>query len=279
MSNLGASPGETLSGFTPNSDLLETSADGFSVSTDAFEGPLHILLDLAQKQKVDLLHVSILQLAEQYLEFVQAAKSERIDLAAEYLLMAAWLTFLKSKLLLPQDKGQKPNPEEMTGEEMAAALSARLSRLDWVRRAGKILMDGPQMGQTTFSYGAPRRPHIMRDRTYHTTLWELGQAMSKLAEAKKRVAPHSFVKQMVLPLNQARDTLRDAAKSITDWQSLNAIQQSLRARGEEWPARSALASLFSATLELARDGELDLRQDVHFSPLFLRAHIDASDAQ
>ncbi len=240
----------------------------FVIDIDVFEGPLHLLLELARRQKVDLLKVSILALAEQYLDFIQDARSKRIDLAADYLLMASWLAWLKSKLLLPRP--EKPETDGLDSEDMAAQLAFRLKRLDAMRRAAKELQAGAILGQRVFLRGEPQQPRVVRHTEYDTTLWHLMQAFGTIRSRKAKAAPHRVEKQFVLPLESARDGLRMLTHELQAWASLESIGVRLGALDPDVPARSVTASVFTAALELTRDGEVDMRQDHHFAPLYLR---------
>ena len=251
------------------------AGDLFSVDLDGYEGPLHLLLDLARKQKVDLLKVSMLDLANQYIDFIEDARKKRIDLAADYLLMAAWLAFMKSRLLLP--KPEKAANDEIDGEEMAARLAFRLKRLEAMREAAEQLMDLGQLGQDVFLRGAPEQPRIVRHTEYDTSLWHLMQAFGSIRQRREDAAPHKVVHQYVLPLEHARDSLKSLSKLIDDWASLAQLRERMKDVSADIPPRSVMASVFSAALELARDGDIDLRQDAHFSPLYLRGHREEAE--
>lgn len=252
---------------TPRDDL--DAEEVFAIDVDGFEGPLHLLLDLARKQKVDLLHVSIFELASQYLTFIQDAQDKRIDLAAEYLLMAAWLAYLKSKLLLPRP--EHPAAEDEDGDDMAARLAFRLKRLDAMREAGTALMDQALLGRDVFARGAPERPRILKTTDYDTTLYHMMQAFGGIRQRKEREAPHRPEHQYVLPLENARDGLRLIGQNLTEWASLDDIRLRLNLPEQDnIPPQSVTASVFSAALELTRDGDVDVRQDRHFGPLYLR---------
>ena len=246
----------------------EEGKDGFLVDLEGYEGPLHLLLDLARRQKVDLLEISILDLANQYLIFIREAQDKRIDLAAEYLLMAAWLAFLKSRLLLP--KPEKTDKAETSPEDMATRLAFRLKRLDAMRRAAEELLGGPVLNEKVFLNGQPEQPKVVTRTEYDTTLYHLTQAFGAVRERKEKDAPHKVEHQYVLPLEHARDSLRQWLPQQTDWQSLDVLGTQLSEASEDLPRESVIASVFAATLELARDGELDLRQTEHFSDLFLK---------
>ncbi len=242
--------------------------DIFSVDVSGFEGPLHLLLDLARRQKVDLLHVSILDLATQYLGFIEDAREKRIDLAADYLLMAAWLAYLKSRLLLPKPKVEDAG--EGSAEDDATRLAFRLKRLDAMRSAGEALMDGSLLGQDVFLRGAPEQPKVLKTTEYDTSLWHLMQAFGGIRQRKIKDAPHTIENQYVLPLENARDNLRGLSAKLTEWASLDDIRNQMTNVSEDVPPRSVTASVFSAALELTRDGDFDVRQDTHFGPLYLR---------
>ena len=242
----------------------------FSIDVSGYEGPLHLLLDLARKQKVDLLHVSILELATQYLGFIQEAQDKRIDLAADYLLMAAWLAFLKSRLLLPKPK--KDSEEEASAEDDARKLAFRLRRLDAMREAGEALMDSSILGRDVFLRGMPEQPKVVKTTEYNTTLYHLMQSFGSIRQRKAKEAPHTFENQYVLPLESARDNLRSLSPKLKEWASLDDIRRQMTDVDEDVPTRSVTASVFSATLELTRDGDVDVRQDEHFGPLYLRAN-------
>ena len=244
-------------------------ADVFVVDTDVFEGPLHLLLELARRQKVDLLKVSISTLAEQYLDFIHAAKSKRIDLAADYLLMASWLAYLKSRLMLP--KPEKAEDGEETSEDMAKRLAFRLKRLDGIRQAARELTSGPILGERVFLRGMPEQPQVVKHTEYDTSLWHIMQAFGSIRGRQQKAAPHRIEKQFVLPLESARASLMTLRPELRDWASLDSIRSQLHEADPDVPERSVTASVFSAALELARDGDVELRQEIHFAPLYLRA--------
>lgn len=241
----------------------------FSIDVSGYEGPLHLLLDMARKQKVDLLHVSILELATQYLGFIEAAQDKRIDLAADYLLMAAWLAFLKSRLLLPKPKVDGNGEDD--AEDDARKLAFRLKRLDAMREAGQALMDGNMLGRDVFLRGMPERPKVVKTTEYDTTLYHLMHAFGGIRQRKAKEAPHTIENQFVLPLENARDSLLSLSPKLKEWASLDDIRRQMTNVDPDVPAKSVTASVFSATLELTRDGDVDVRQDQHFGPLYLRS--------
>jgi segregation and condensation protein A len=244
------------------------AGDIFRVDVDGYEGPLHLLLELARRQKVDLLHLSILDLAIQYLGFIEDAKSKRMDLAADYLLMASWLAFMKSRLLLP--KPEKPDEDEPSGEEMAERLAFRLKRLDAMRTAVLELESGPVLNNVIFLRGLPEQPRVVKHTEFKASLYDLTQAFGTIRDRKEKQAPHRIEQQLVLPLELARTTLRALRAQLNQWSSLDEIRISMTDVDPLLPQRSITASVFAAALELARDGEVDVRQDAHFAPLYLR---------
>jgi len=244
------------------------AGDIFCVDVDGYEGPLHLLLELARRQKVDLLHLSILDLAIQYLGFIEDAKSKRMDLAADYLLMASWLAFMKSRLLLP--KPEKPDEDGPSGEAMAERLAFRLKRLGAMRTAVLELESGPVLNNVIFLRGLPEQPRVVKHTEFKASLWDLTQAFGTIRDRKEKQAPHRIAQQLVLPLELARTTLRALRAQLNQWSSLDEIRISMTDVDPLLPQRSITASVFAAALELARDGEVDVRQDAHFAPLYLR---------
>lgn len=244
-------------------------ADGqeaFRVDVEGFEGPLHLLLDLARKHRVDLAKVSMLALADQYLAFVREAQVRRMDLAADYLLMAAWLAYLKSKLLLPNDK---PTADEPDGETMAGRLAFRLRRLEAMRRAAGDLFEGHLDGRDVFVRGDPEHARIVRRSIWTTQLADMLKAFGDINARKAKRRVHVVRRQPVLGLEQARRTLVALVPDLDEWR---AVQSLHAAEGDApgAPRRSEVASFFSAALELTRDNALELRQDRPFSDVYVR---------
>lgn len=260
----------TGSGTLDSSEFDFDQADAFLVDVDGFEGPLHLLLGLARRQKVDLRRVSVLELAEQYLAFITDAREKRIDLAADYLLMAAWLAFLKSRLLLP--KPEKQTDDEVSADDLAARLAFRLQRLEAMREAGEALMGGDLLNRDVFPRGLPERPVVVKRAQYNTRLIDLMAAFAKIQTRKSREKPHEVVKQYVLPLEEARKTIVKVLPSIGDrWASLNEVASSSdRSETDLAPDRSRLASLFAASLDLTKAHRIDLRQDGYREPVMVR---------
>lgn len=245
-------------------DRAEPDAEQLLVAVDGYEGPLDLLLTMARTQKVDLARISILKLAEQYLEFVEEARVLRIELAADYLVMAAWLAYLKSRLLLPP-----PLPgEEPSGEEMAARLAFRLERLSAMRDVAARLLARDRLGQDFFARGAPEAVAIERRAAWNVTLVDLLKAYSRV-QTRAEYRPLAIERPTVFAVEEAFSRLRTMIGSVPDWSRLAAFLP------EGWGAdaagrRSAVASTFSAMLELARQGEVEIRQDGVFAPIYLR---------
>ena len=252
----------------PTSQIIAEGARAVSdpalvVDVDGFEGPLDLLLTLARKQKVDLAKISILALVEQYLAFVNEARRLRLELAADYLVMAAWLAYLKSRLLLPEQK----DDEDLTGEELAAALAFRLRRLEAMRDAAAKLMDRPRLGRDVFDRGRPEPLAVARTNLYTATLYDLLTAYA-VQRQRRSVTSVQVRRRSVLSLQEARDILVRLVGRDMDWAPLDAYL--MRYMVDDGRATTVLASGFSASLEMVREGELELRQAAPFAPLYLR---------
>ncbi len=237
------------------------------VDLDGFEGPLHVLLELARKQKVDLRNISILELAEQYLAFIERIKEVRIELAADYLVMASWLAYLKSRLLLPKPQSET---EEPSGEEMAVRLAFRLRRLHAMRLASTALMQRQRTGINIFIRGAPEGVRRITSPIFEASIYDLLKAY---AVRRSRVArAHLTMKApIVYALEEARERLARVLGKIREWTSLDdLLPRSLKPGAEEPPRSSMLASSLVASLELAREGKAELRQSGAFTPLYVR---------
>jgi len=235
-----------------------------------FEGPLDILLALARTQKVDLKQISILELVEQYLDFVNEVRQIRLELAADYLVMAAWLAYLKSRLLLPEEEDQ----EEPSAEDLAARLTFQLQRLDAIREASASLMSRNQLGRDVFVRGAPEPVQITKNSSYELSLYELLKAY---AEQKTRTAAADIRihKRKLFTLEQAIERLSDMMGQVLDWTSLeHFLPENLK---DEGLIRSAKASIFTASLELARQGKTEIVQKQVFGPMFLRNKASQED--
>jgi segregation and condensation protein A len=235
----------------------------FVVSLEGFEGPIDLLLMLAREQKVDLAQISILALADQYLAFVAEARRRDLELAADYLVMAAWLAYLKSKLLLPKEE----TGEEPSGEEMAAALAFQLRRLEAMREAGAKLMGRPRLGYGFYGRGAPE-PIAPTERTIiDLSLYELLKAYGDSRRRGGHGVLHIEAFE-IFTVEDALERLRGVVGHVPDWEVLwRYLPRNVRG-GLVW--RSAVSSTFTASLELARQGRIRIRQDSIFGPIYMK---------
>jgi segregation and condensation protein A len=242
------------------------AAEGGALVVDVagFEGPLDLLLDLARRQKVDLARISVLALAEQYLAFIAAAKRLQLELAADYLVMAAWLAYLKSRLLLPTPAGE----EEPPPEALAARLAFRLQRLQAMREAAAQLMARNRLGREVFGRGAPEPLAIESRTVLADNLVDLLKAYAQ--RRQERFARRSYVlrKRPVWSINDARQVLERLIGGMEDWGRFDRWLADYMPEGEQ--RASAIASSFTASLELAREGRLELRQERPFDPIYMR---------
>lgn len=248
-------------------------AEGLVVELDGFEGPLDLLLVLARSQKVDLRKISILALVDQYLDFIAAAKRIRLELAADYLVMAAWLTYMKSRLLLPEPPSSDDEP---TGEELAARLAFQLQRLEAMRRVAARLMARDRLGREVFVRGSPEGIRIIRRPAYEASLFDLLKAYG--AQRRLQVESRYEVrKRHVWAIEHARARLEAVLGKIPDWVKLDwFLPETAPAFGEE--RRTYIASAFSAALELAKEGQAEIRQEALFAPIYLRPRAAPSEA-
>ena len=237
--------------------------DALIVDVQGFEGPLDLLLTLARQQKVDLREISILQLARQYLVFVERAARQRIELAADYLVMAAWLAYLKSRLLLP------PDPEdELPAEDMARDLAFRLARLEAMREAGHAIMDLPRLGRDVLARGGHEATTETRTTRFTVSLHDLLSAYARL-RTRDEFRPFALDREGVYTMEEALDRLRPLLGDLLDWADLS---DWLPPGWHQGPRRrAATAATFAAALELVREGLADIRQDGPFAPIHLRA--------
>ncbi|HTC83251.1 MAG TPA: ScpA family protein [Rhizomicrobium sp.] len=262
---------ETFDAFESTAIFADDQA--LMVAVDGFEGPLDLLLTLARNQKVDIAKISILKLAEQYLEFIEGAKKLNLELAADYLVMAAWLAYLKSRLILPQEKGPDGEP---TADEMATRLRWRLQRLDAMRAASTRLMGRERLDRDVFGRGDPEPVNVIKLRTYKDTMYDLLTAYA--TDRVRRLGGKTYRPQMapVLHIEEARERLERMLGRISDWSALD------RLLPLEWSGgarrRSAIASTLLACLELARDGKMEIQQTAPFAEIFVRDRERSSDA-
>ena len=234
------------------------------VDLAGYEGPIDVLLKLAREQKVDLIHISILELADQYLKFVAEAHRLRLELAADYLVMAAWLAYLKSRLLLPD-----PQPgDEPTGEELAANLTYQLQRLEAMQQAGVRVMARPQLDRDTFARGMPEGLVMVSRIVYDVSLYDLLRAYGEGRSRNEGAVLHIEAAELY-SMDEALERLTRILGHVPEWRSLASFLPTGLANG--LVGRSAIAATFAASLELARSGRLQLRQDSAFGPIWLRS--------
>jgi len=233
------------------------------VDVEGYEGPLDLLLALARHQKVDLAKISILALADQYLKFIEQARKLRLELAADYLVMAAWLAYLKSRLLLPEP----PSAEGPTAEDMATALANRLRRLEAIREAAKLLMTRPQLGRDIFARGEPEQIVDIRHQKWTATLYDLLTAYASQRQRRVLATVH-LAKRTVWSLAEARASLERLVGMSEEWTCMDeyllsyVVEPSQRA--------TVFASSFAAALELVREGEAEVNQKEAFAPIYVR---------
>lgn len=246
-------------------DVLAAPDEALMVAVDGFEGPLDLLLSLARDQKVDLAKISVLKLADQYLEFIERAKRINLELAADYLVMAAWLAYLKSKLILPQTQVAEGEP---TADEMAARLRWRLQRLNAMREAAARLMARDRLGREVFERGDPEPVNVIKLRTYKDTLYDLLTSYSTQRVKKLGGKAYQPKHAPVLLIEEARERLERMLGRIGDWSGLSKLLPFEWSGGER--RRSALASTLLACLELARDGRIEIRQLKPFDEVYVK---------
>ncbi|MFS2326514.1 ScpA family protein [Brucella sp. H1_1004] len=247
-----------------NESEIDDGEPSLLVDVQGFEGPLDLLLHLARTQRVDLSRISVLALAEQYLGFVEQAQALKLELAADYLVMAAWLAYLKSKLLIPKQKGD----DEATGEELIATLQFRLKRLEAMRDAAANLVNRKRLGRDVFARGMPELVVVDRSSQFSATLYELLTAYTSQRQ-RQSVTHVQIEKRAVWSLKEARSALVRLMGISEDWISLDRFLINYALTPQE--RASALASSFAASLELVREGKLELRQNAPFEPIYMRA--------
>src|SRR5262245_14019613 len=242
-----------------------TTEPAMIVDVEGFEGPLDLLLMLARQQKVDLTKISILALADQYLSFIEAARQLRLDLAADYLVMASWLAYLKSRLLLPEAESDG----EPTPEELAERLTLQLQRLDAIRIAAARLMSRDRLGLNVFSRGSPEGLRLVTTPEYSDTLLDLLKAYAVQRVKKFATGNYKPPKVEIFAIEEARHRLEKMLGIIIDWSTLDTLMPEGFEEGRK--RRTGMASTLSASLEMARDGLLEIRQMAPFAPVYLRA--------
>ena len=254
---------EILSFETGRPAELAEGEPALVVDVEGYEGPLDLLLALARQQKVDLAKISILALADQYLQFIEAARRIRLELAADYLVMAAWLAYLKSRLLLPEP----PQPDGPSAEAMATALANRLRRLEAIREAANRLMNRPQLQRDIFARGAPETIAEVRHQKFTATLFDLLSAYAVQRQQGVLASVH-LAKRTVWSLAEARATLERLVGATEEWSCLDEYLLSYVV--DPTQRATVFASSFAAALELVREGDMELNQKEAFAPLYFR---------
>jgi len=238
------------------------ASDTLTIDIDGWEGPLDLLLTLARNQKVDLRAISILELVDQYIAFMEHAREIRLELAADYLVMAAWLAYLKSALLLPRNPEETPSPEEL-----ALRLQLRLERLNAMREAGARLVARDRLGRDVFLRAAPEGLRVVRKGRYEAEIYDLIAAYGRIS-ARTRPVMHVVALRDVMTLEEAIERVARLVGSRIEWST---IESFLPEDASGTYRKSALASSFVAALELAKQGRVELRQKSAFAPLYLKA--------
>ncbi len=243
------------------------------VSLEGFDGPIDLLLNLAREQKVDLSKLSILALAEQYLAYITEARHLKLEIAADYLVMAAWLAYLKSRLLLPELPEDEPNPADM-----AEALKFQLLRLEAMQGAARQLLDLPQLDVDFFMRGTAEEREVSEKPIYYLKLYDL---LTALGAPQRRRKPETYdIKPTRLySIEDSLRRLRRLLGSLPEWGSLQGFLPSLENHEDPLEARSAVASTFSAVLEMVKEGELEVRQTETFAPIYLKRRVDENKEQ
>ena len=234
------------------------------VDVDGFEGPLDLLLTMARSQKVDLTKISILELAQQYLLFISEARKYRLELAADYLVMASWLAFLKSKLLLPEEDEEEEGP---TGEELAAMLAFRLQKLNAMREAIAKIMTRKRLGRDIFSRGMPQNIRIFKTPEYKAETFELLKAYA-IQRQRKAIVTVKLPERTVWSIKQARERLEQMLGISLEWFPIEKFL--IEFLDDPELLKTVTASTFGASLELAREGEVEIKQSKPFAPIYMR---------
>jgi segregation and condensation protein A len=253
--------------------VVETANEELIIDVDGFEGPLDLLLELARAHKIDLAQVSILALANQYLAFIDRAKVMRIDVAADYLVMAAWLAYLKSRLLIPAP----PNADEVAPQDMAARLAFRLQRLAAMRDHAEELMRRAQLNQDVFARGAPQPLLVDVQREYGDNLIDLLKAYADRRQRKVVRQTYTVKRQTTWSIKEAREAIERLVGAMDEWGTFDHWLERYLATAET--RRTVRASSFTASLELARDGRIEIRQEQAFTPLYVRRRNSALEKQ
>ena len=247
--------------------------DALLLNLEGYEGPIDMLLDLARKQKLDLMNISILQLAKQYIAFIEQAHDLQLDVAAEYLVMAAWLAYLKSRLLLPAEELEE---DELTGEEMAAALQFQLRRLEAMQDHANLLFERPKLGWDIYARGMGFELKAETEASYDVNLYDLLSCYGGI-NRRRNAAHYTPVEFNLMSMDEAMDRLKHAFRQLprkgdhSTWMTLQSMID--KKQKDKMFSRSTIASVFTAGLEMAKYGDCEIRQDAPLRPLYMRAKI------
>lgn len=247
--------------------VAEPNLDELIVDVGGFEGPLDLLLELARAHKIDLAQISILALADQYLSFIDRAQKMRLDVAADYLVMAAWLAYLKSRLLIPAP----PSTDEALPQDMAARLAFRLQRLAAMREASAKIMAMSQLGIHVFERGDPQPLVVDVQREYSDNLIDLLKAYADRRQRKVVRQTYTVKRQPTWSIKEAREALERLVGTMDEWGAFDTWLERYLSSPET--RRSVRASSFTASLELARDGRIEMRQEQAFEPIYMRRRV------
>lgn len=249
----------------PLDQAAASSDEALVIDVEGFEGPLDLLLALARTQKVDLSKISVLSLAEQYLDFIAEARRLRLELAGDYLVMAAWLAYLKSRLLLPREELKE---DQASAEELAQRLAFRLARLEAMRTAAAQLMTRPRLGRDVFARGTPAKIKTVRETVWTANLYDLLKAYATQRQRTMKVV-HRVAARKVWSIKDARRRLEQLVGSSSGgWVQLDMLIAQYLPDDEE--EKTVRASSFGASLEMAREGLIELRQEEPFAPIYMR---------
>lgn len=242
--------------------------DALMLALDAFEGPLHLLLELARAHKIDIARISIGEIADQYLAFIEEARAANMEIAGDYLVMAAWLALLKSRLLIPKPELPEDEPDP---QALEAALRQKLMNLALTRAGAKRLNEMPQLGRDVFLNGQPQTTVLTKQTVWRADLYELLNAYCAERAKSVRKRAYTATVRRAFPLEVARKKLEQALARLEEWRAIDAVTPPAEHAADAPPRESYLASTFGAALELAREGKIELRQADAFAPLFVRA--------
>ncbi len=252
----------------PETTTEESVGDALLVlALDGFQGPIDLLLHLAKDQKVDLAKISMVRLADQYLAYLTSAKELKLEIAADYLVMAAWLAYLKSRLLLP--KQERSAEDEPTGEELAAALAWQMRRLEAMQKAANDLIALPQLGYNSFARGMPEGLRTVTRETATAEIYDLMQAYAAIKRRSEKPASMQMAVMELFSIEEAVERMRNSLGFMPEWTTLQTFMPSFN-RANKLMGRSAIAATLIASLELAKQGLLEVRQEANYAPIYLR---------